>query len=136
MKRLSPIQVLFLVISIIGIAAPYSQMPAMLADGEYSLIEHFAAVYATPETAFFGWDLAVTGIAFLAFMLVEIRRNRIPFWWISLLGTFMVGISFGLPFFLFLRSRAADSAVENRNKGEVRNTGVVRNTGKADNGRS
>lgn len=117
MKKFSPVQGVFLIIAVLGIIAPYSQMPAMLADGEYSLIEHFSAVYASPETAFFGWDLAVTGIAFLAFLIIEIRKRKIPYWWIALLGTFMVGISFGLPFFLFLRSRAAESPSSQSDRG-------------------
>jgi hypothetical protein len=95
----------FLIVSVIGIIMPYSQMPAMLADGEYSLIDHFAAVYSTPETAFFGWDLAVAAVAFLLFLAFETRRLGIKFWWIALIGSMAVGVSFGFPFFLFLRER-------------------------------
>jgi hypothetical protein len=98
--------VIFLLISILGIIMPYSQLPAMMADGEYSLINHFAAVYSSPESAFFGWDLAVAALAFLVFLIFETRRLRPRFWWVALVGSMVVGLSFGLPFFLFLRERA------------------------------
>jgi hypothetical protein len=96
---------IFLVVSIIGIIMPYSQIPAMMADGEYSLIEHFAVVYATPESAFFGWDLAVAALTFIIFLTFETRKYRIRGWWIALLGSMAIGVSFGFPFFLFLRER-------------------------------
>jgi hypothetical protein len=109
---------IFLVLSVVGIIMPYSQMPAMLADGEYSLVDHFAAVYATPETAFFAWDLAVAALAFLVFLGFETRRIGVKFWWVALIGGMAVGVSFGLPFFLFLRERRLQ-ALEAPDDGEA-----------------
>ncbi len=97
---------IFLVLAVVGVIMPYSQLPAMLEDGQYSLIDHFAAVYSSPETAFFGWDLAVAALAFIPFLIFETRRHGIRYWWISLIGSMVVGLSFGLPFFLFLRERS------------------------------
>ena len=53
--------------------------------------------------AFFGMDVIVSAIVLLAFMRFERRRASIPHSWAPVAGTLLVGVSFGLPLFLYLR---------------------------------
>jgi hypothetical protein len=48
---------------------------------------------------------ATTGVLFI---VVEAVRRRIRLAWIAVVGTFLIGFSFGLPFFLFLRQIQLD----------------------------
>ncbi|BFH64807.1 hypothetical protein PAJ34TS1_53990 [Paenibacillus azoreducens] len=54
----------------------------------------------------FAWlDVIVSVVVLTAFILYESKRIKmgLRLLWIPIIGTFTVGVSFGLPIFLFLR---------------------------------
>jgi Terpene cyclase DEP1 len=52
------------------------------------------------DIALFAWaDVVVAGLAVIVFAAHE----RVPRWWLAVLGTVLVGPSFGLPLLLLLR---------------------------------
>ena len=54
------------------------------------------------DIALFAWaDVAVAGLAVIVFAAYE----RVRRWWLAVLGTVLVGPSFGLPLLLLLRER-------------------------------
>jgi hypothetical protein len=48
------------------------------------------------------------------FVLWEGRRNRLTHLWAPILGSLTVGVSLGLPLFLYIRERQLESRVEGR----------------------
>jgi len=56
-------------------------------------------------STFFALDVVVSAIVLLRFAAVESARLRVPNRWIVVLATFLVGVSLGLPLFLYLRER-------------------------------
>ena len=63
----------------------------------------FQELFTNRISAFFGMDVLVSAIVLIVFMRVENRRVAIPGRWLPVLATLLVGVSLGLPLFLYLR---------------------------------
>ncbi|NCN04038.1 MAG: DUF2834 domain-containing protein [Spirochaetales bacterium] len=104
-------RITYLVIAIIGIILPMSQfIPASL-DGEFSVGGMLEEMTNTRTLTGVSLDLTVALLAGMSFGIFEVRRQRIRWAWVALLGTFLIGFSFRLPFFLFLREGALQESV-------------------------
>jgi hypothetical protein len=53
-------------------------------------------------------DVIVSSIVLIWFIEGEGKRLRVRALWLPTVGTLIVGVSFGLPFFLFLRQMTLD----------------------------
>ena len=60
-------------------------------------------LFANRISAFFGLDAIVTGIVVLCFAYAEAKSRRLRRPWLPVVGTLLVGASFGLPLLLLLR---------------------------------
>jgi len=99
----------YLSLAVIGIVLPMSQfIPASL-DGEFSVRQMLAEMTATRTITGVTMDFTVAVLTGIAFGVFETRRLKVRMWWIAILGTFLIGFSFGLPFFLFLREREIEA---------------------------
>ncbi|HWY31007.1 MAG TPA: DUF2834 domain-containing protein [Candidatus Acidoferrum sp.] len=65
-------------------------------------------LFANRISAFFALDVLVSAVVLLRFSELESRRLRLHSRWIILAGTLLVGVSLGLPLFLYLRERQLD----------------------------
>lgn len=100
---------LWLLLAIVGTILPMSQfIPASIA-GEFSVRALVRDVTDTRLARGVAADLAVAATTGVLLIILDGVRRRIRGWWIALLGTFLIGFSFGLPFYLYLRDRAERS---------------------------
>jgi hypothetical protein len=53
-------------------------------------------------------DVIVSAIVLILFIQNEGKRLRMRFLWLPTIGTFLIGVSFGLPLFLYLRQIELD----------------------------
>ena len=60
-------------------------------------------LFANRIGGFFGLDVLISVCVLTLFIFVEGRRLRMQKLWLPIIGTFLVGITFGFPLFLFLR---------------------------------
>src|SRR5687768_7001185 len=67
-------------------------------------------MFANGVSAFFGVDVVLPAIALGAFILVESARIRLSRGWLPIVATFLVGVSLGLPLFLYRRQVHLDRA--------------------------
>ncbi|MCF7943620.1 MAG: DUF2834 domain-containing protein [Spirochaetia bacterium] len=103
---------IYLVIAILGIILPMSQfIPASLA-GDFSVGGMLSEMTATRTLTGISLDFLVAVTAGMVFGFFETRRLKIRLWVIPLAGTFFIGFSFGLPFFLYLRETALEASRE------------------------
>ena len=66
-----------------------------------------------PYTALVTWvDVVITAIVLIAFIRVEGRRMNVPNLLAPILGTYLVGPSFGLPLFLYFREKSRIASLE------------------------
>jgi hypothetical protein len=68
----------------------------------------FSELFATRISAFFAMDVIVSAIVLICFIQSEGKRFRVRLLWLPSIGTLVVGVSFGLPLFLFLRQAMLD----------------------------
>jgi len=62
----------------------------------------FHELFANRIGGFFGMDVLISAIVLILFVQVEGRRLGIHRLWIPIVGTLVVGVSLGLPLFLYL----------------------------------
>ena len=96
---------LYFALCVPGAVLPYTQLVPWLLEGNRSLVALFSAPFASHATALFGFDLMVAAVTFLVWLLVEAARQKVRLWWLALVATFAVGLSLGLPLYLYLRER-------------------------------
>jgi len=65
----------------------------------------FSIYLPIASALFFSLDVVVSAVALLRFSALESRRLRLHSRWIVLAATLLVGVSLGLPLFLYLRER-------------------------------
>lgn len=66
-------------------------------------------LFATRIGAFFGLDVVVSAIVLFVFIATEGRRLALQLLWLPIVATLLVGVSAGLPLFLYLRQRRIDA---------------------------
>jgi predicted exporter len=62
-------------------------------------------LFSTRIGAFFGLDVIISAIVLIVFILSEGYRRQMKSLWLPIAATCLVGVSCGLPLFLFMRER-------------------------------
>lgn len=102
---MSPLRLIYLGLAIWGAVHPmYYFIGWFMAEG-WALGPMIDAWYVNLATTGLVWDLTIAAITLTVWIVAEVavRRN-----WIALIAipaTFCIGVSCGLPLYLFLRSR-------------------------------
>ena len=93
---------IYLVLCFIGALLPYWQfVPWLLRHGiDLPLFVH--ELFVNRISAFFGMDVFVSALVLVVFMRVESARLNIGRRWLPVLAVLTVGVSLGLPMFLYL----------------------------------
>ena len=96
-------RVRYLILCIAGFVLPYSQfIPWVLANGlDAQLIVR--ELFSNRIGGFFGMDVIVSAFVLIPFIFAEGRRLRMNALWAPVVGTLLVGVSFGFPLFLLMR---------------------------------
>jgi Protein of unknown function DUF2834 len=96
---------LYLLLCFLGVALPYSQfVPWVIEHGlDMRLFVH--QLFANRIGGFFGMDVFVSAVALIGFVRNEGRRLKMERLWLPIASVLLVGVSLGLPLFLYLRER-------------------------------
>ena len=98
----------YLVWCVLGLVLPYSQFVPWLLEHGLNVTLLFRELFANRISAFFAMDVIVSAIVLLSFIQSEGRRLRMRFLWLPMLSTVFVGVSLGMPLFLYLRQLELD----------------------------
>lgn len=101
-------QWLFLMAAILGAVWPLSYLIPFLATHGLDLPLLLRQLFQNNISAFFGVDVFVSALALFLFIFTEGRRRGMKNLWAYILCTLLVGVSLGLPLFLFFRERKLD----------------------------
>jgi hypothetical protein len=99
---------LYLVLSVVGTVLPYSQLVPFLREHGLDVPLFVDQLFANRISAFFGLDVIVSSIALWVLVAVDGRRRRVKHLWAPIVANLAVGVSLGLPLFLYLQERAHD----------------------------
>jgi Terpene cyclase DEP1 len=93
----------YIALCLLGILLPYSQLIPFLREHGLNVPLLLQQLFANRISSFFGLDVIVAAFALWVGILVDRRRIRLRHAWVPLLGTMLVGVSLGLPLWLYLR---------------------------------
>jgi len=100
---------LYLVFALIGLLLPYSQfLPWIVEHPGLNMAVFISDLFANRISAFFAMDVIVSAIVLILLIQSEGKRLRMRLLWLPTIGTLIVGVSLGLPLFLYLREVTLD----------------------------
>ena len=99
---------LYLLLATAGAVLPYSQFLPWFRKHGFNGSVLWSDLFANGISAFFGVDVIVSAVVLFAFIAIENRRRPVRLWWVPILATLGVGVSLGLPLFLYLREQGWD----------------------------
>lgn len=98
----------YLGLCIVGAVLPYSQLLSWIATHGLDLPRFFDELFSTRISGFFALDVIVSATVLVVFILSEGRRLDLSHLWLPVLSTVLVGVSLGLPLFLYMRQQKLD----------------------------
>jgi len=102
---MQPMRLVYLALAVWGAIHPMVWFTAYMRETGTGLGGLIDAWYVNDSTTGLTWDLTIAAIALTVWVIAETARSRA---WLNLLAipaTFGIGLSCGLPLYLFLRSR-------------------------------
>ena len=96
---------LYLALCVLGTLLPYSQFMPFLREYGLDLHRFFQQLFSTPVSGFFGLDVFVSSLVLWVFVYSEGRRAGVRNLWAPIVANIAVGVSLGLPLFLYQREK-------------------------------
>jgi hypothetical protein len=93
---------------VLGLVLPSSHFVPWLLENGLNITLFFRELFANRISACFAMDVIVSAIVLICFIQSEGNRLRVRLLWLPMVGTLVVGVSFGFPLFLFLRQMTLD----------------------------
>jgi Terpene cyclase DEP1 len=93
----------YLALAVLGTVLPYCQFVPFVQEHGLDLSLFFNQLFANRVSSFFAFDVIVSSLVLWVFVLVEGRRSRLPHLWAPIVANLAVGVSLGLPLFLYMR---------------------------------
>jgi Protein of unknown function DUF2834 len=94
---------------LLGLLLPYSQfIPWVMAHHALNMPLFIHDLFANRISAFFALDVIVSAIVLISFIQSEGKRLAMRLLWLPTLAVLLVGVSLGLPLFLYLRHLQID----------------------------
>ena len=99
------LKALYLGLCVLGTVLPYSQFLPFLREHGLDLRLFLDQLFANAVSGFFAMDVLVSSVVLWVLVFVEGRRARMKHLWAPIAANLVVGVSLGLPLFLYLRER-------------------------------
>lgn len=94
----------YLGLCVLGFVLPVSQLALFVSEtGGFDFFLFLGQVFANSGSSMVAMDLLVTALASLVLIVVEGRRLGMERLWVPVACVFLVGMSLGLPLFLYMR---------------------------------
>tara|TARA_Y100001968_G_scaffold86637_1_gene77642 strand:- start:45 stop:392 length:348 start_codon:yes stop_codon:yes gene_type:complete len=108
LKNKITLQRLYIVLTVLGTLVPLSQFVPWLFVYGLDISLFIDQLWVNPISRFFALDVVISALVLTVFIVYESQRLAIRNKWIALLATFSIGVSSGLPLFLYLRQQTLD----------------------------
>jgi len=94
---------MYLGLCVLGTVLPFSQFLPFLRQHGLNPHEFVTQLFATPVSGFFGMDVIVSSAVLWAFVAIDGHRDGLKHLWAPVAANLAVGVSLGLPLFLYMR---------------------------------
>jgi hypothetical protein len=105
---------LYLALCAAGTVFPYSQLIPFLREHGLDLRLFFEQLFSNRIGGFFGWDVIVSSLVLWTLVVIEGRRAGVKHLWAPIAANLAVGVSLGLPLFLYLREQRLERSAGTR----------------------
>lgn len=102
---MTPLRLLWLALAIWGTIHPMYYFTTWFAENGLDIMGMVDAWHVNAATSGLVWDLTVAAVTLTLFVVIESIRERNWIGLVAIPATYMIGVSCGLPLYLFLRSR-------------------------------
>ncbi len=102
---MAPLRMVYLALAVWGAIHPMYYFITWFNQNTWDLMAMVDAWHVNAATSGLTWDLTIAAVALTVFVIAESVRRRIWIGLIAIPATFCIGVSCGLPLYLFLRSR-------------------------------
>ncbi len=102
---MSPLRMIYLALAVWGAIHPMYWFLSYMQETGTGLSGLMDAWYVNASTTGLTWDLTIAAIALTVWTVAETRVRRNWLALIAIPATFCIGVSCGLPLYLFLRTR-------------------------------
>ncbi len=104
-------KILYLVLCVLGLILPYSQFVPWVIEHGLDVRLFVQQLFANRIGGFFGMDVLVSAVTLISFISSEGARLKIRRLWLPIVSVLLVGVSLGLPIFLYLRERELERQI-------------------------
>jgi Terpene cyclase DEP1 len=101
---------IYLFLCVLGVLLPYSQFIPWLIENGLNVPLFIRQLFANRISGFFGLDVLVSAVVLVRFFREEGKRLGMRLLWLPIVGLCAVGVSFGLPLFLYLREYSLEGS--------------------------
>ena len=101
---------LYLALCILGTVLPYSQFLPFLREHGLDPWLFLDLLFANSVSGFFAMDVLVSSLVLWVLVFAEGRRTGMKHLWAPIVANVAVGVSLGLPLFLYMRERQLTDA--------------------------
>jgi hypothetical protein len=97
------IKYIYLFFIFLGLLLPYIQMYKYTLEYGFNYSPLFTDIFKQSSTAFFAYDLLITALVCMFFMIYEAKKIKMKNVWIPVACSLLIGLAFGLPLFMYYR---------------------------------
>lgn len=98
----------YLIMAVIGTLVPWLFFGSFFAQNGLDLVLFLQSLFANGPAGGFSADVLISIPIFWLWSWRDASRLAVPRWWLVLPASFCVGLSLGLPLYLYLRERHLD----------------------------
>jgi predicted exporter len=102
----------YLGLCVLGTLLPYSQFIPFVREHGLDLQLFAEQLFVNRVSGFFALDVIVSSLVLWVFVFQEGRRSGVRHLWAPIVANLAVGVSLGLPLFLYLREGRLDRGEE------------------------
>ena len=103
---------LYLSLCVAGTLLPCWQFLPFLREHGLDLQLFVEQLFSNPVSGFFGVDVIVSSLVLWVFVYVEGRRSGVKHLWAPIVANLAVGVSLGLPLFLYMREARLEESTQ------------------------
>jgi predicted exporter len=97
---------IYFLLFLVGAVVPYSAFVPWLIEHGLDVPRMVDDLFANRVSAFFGLDVIVSAVVLWVFIAFERQRTVVRHTWVPIAASLAIGVSAGLPLFLYLRESA------------------------------
>jgi hypothetical protein len=96
---------IYLIFAVLGLLLPYYFLIVFLGAHGFDFPLLIQQIFANQISTFFAVDLIISIFVFWFYLYHEAGKLKMKNWWVYVLASLTVGLSFALPLFLYFREK-------------------------------